>query len=66
MLVMWSHTLASWITHFKLVSSLINMADENAPQTAKESNLKRFLNRLKKVFRRCTPPSHYPLKFASS
>ena len=45
---------------FKLVSSLIDMADQIAPQTAKESNLKGFRNRLKKLFRResqSTPPT---------
>ena len=43
--------------HLKLVSSLVDMADQGAPQTAKESKLKGFRNRLKKVFGRATPPS---------
>jgi len=37
------------------------MADQSAPQTAKESNPKGFRNRLKKVFGRGTPPSHSTL-----
>jgi len=47
--------------HIKLVSSLIDMADQGAPHTANESNLKGFRNRLKKVFGRDTPPSHSTL-----
>ena len=43
---------ASWTIHSKLASSLIDMADQGAPQTAKESNLKGFRNRLKKLFGR--------------
>ena len=41
----------------KLVSSLIDMTDQGAPQIAKESNLKGFRNRLKEVFGQGTPPS---------
>jgi len=44
-------------TSSKLISSLIDMADQGAPQTAKESKLKGFRNRLKKIFGRDTPPS---------
>jgi len=42
---------------FKLIPSLIDMADPGAPQTAKESKLKEFRNRLKKVFRLASPPT---------
>jgi len=52
---------ALWTTHIKLVSSLIDMADQGAPHTANESNLKGFRNRLKKVFGRDTPPNHSTL-----
>ena len=44
--------------HLKLVSSLINIADQSTPQTAKESKLKGFCNCLKKVFGQGMPPSH--------
>ena len=40
-----------------LDSSLIDMADQGAPQIVKQSKLKGFRNRLKKVFGLGTPPS---------
>ena len=46
----------TWTTRPKLVSSLLDMAHQGAPQTAKESNLKGFRNCLKKVFGRSTLP----------
>ena len=62
MLVVWNYIgvttvrEASWTTHFNLVSFLIDMADQGAPQTAKESNWKGLRNRLKEMFRQGTPP----------
>ena len=38
-------------------SSIYHMADQGAPQTAKQSKLKGFRNRLKKVFGLGTPPT---------
>jgi len=55
--LVWSYTIReAW----KLISSLIDMANQGAPQTAKESNLKRFRNRLKKLFGRESQPESTP------
>ena len=53
----WWRSICACCASEASLSSLIDMADQGALQTAKESNLKGFRNRLKKVFGRGTPPS---------